>query len=123
MKVIITPFVILIITLLSQPISINISKGAKTIIEIKTLLISFKSNINKKSFKPLKLFKNVMPLFDATSFICKNAAIRYGYDKSNETNTHILTIKTHVIILLISLIIFLYSKAKRNVEKRLQGVR
>ena len=127
MKVILTPFIILIITFLSQQIKITVSRGESTVIVVDSMLFSFVLTPEKRKMRPLRILKNTRHIMNAISYLFKNSRVRYRYLNSAEGTqngkAHHLILYTQVINLPISLIIFLYSRFKNRVRKMMKGVR
>ena len=127
MKVILTPFIILIITFLSQQIKITVSRGESTLITVDTMLFSLALTPRKQKARPFRFLKNIRYMANAVLYLSKNSVVRYRYSNA-ETDTqngkiHRLIFYTQVINLPISIIIFLYSRFKNRVRKMIKGVR
>ena len=127
MKVILTPFIILIITFLSQQIKITVSRGESTLITVDTMLFSLALTPRKQKAHPFRFLKNIRYMANAVLYLSKNSVVRYRYSNA-ETDTqngkiHRLIFYTQVINLPISIIIFLYSRFKNRVRKMIKGVR
>lgn len=119
MKAVIIPLIILIITFLSEQITIEIFKASSTTVIIHTMLFSVVLNKNGRKKHKAKFFENIKHFIASSKFLLKNSSVAYSYDISSK---HKLVFKTHVIILFISLTIFLYSKTKSLLKKRIKYV-
>ena len=127
MKVILTPFIILIIAFLSQQTKITLSRSESTVVTVDTMLFSFVFTPKKQRVRPFRLLKNTRHAVNAAMFLLKNSRVRYRYNNAEEGEpdksgkTHRLILYTQVINLPISLIIFLHSKIKNRVRKIIKG--
>ncbi len=119
MKVVLVPIVILIITFLSEQITLVFEKSNAFTIEIYTMLLHISIKKRKSKSRSFNFYKSIRHFIFPTKYLIQNSSILYSYKVGDK---HKFVLKTHVIILLISLTIFLYSKAKSINKKRIKYV-
>lgn len=116
-KVIVVPFVIFIITFLSDDVSIRIPLKQSASVKIQTTLFSF-SFARRRNGNIIKFFRNIQYAYKPLGFLIKNAKFSFSYYKEKG---HII-FQTKIIFFLISLIIFLYSKIFALIKTRIAHV-
>ena len=113
-KALIVALVILIITVLSDRIVIDVDNSKYPNVKISTTVLTFSTNRKSKNGSPLVILKNAKHIYPALRFLIRNSKIFYNFtSKQNQK----FVLETSVIILPISLTIFLYSKAKDAIKK------
>lgn len=119
MKVVLVPLFILIITFLSSQITVYVEKDNITTARIDTLLFPLLIQKSEGRRGGIQLLGNIYPIYRSINFLLNNSYLQYQYKSDSG---HKVLLKTQVIIILISLTIFLYSKTKKIIKKRIRYV-